>query len=131
MVLRARADKDGSAVAFFCDPLGLGLGFGVPSPELDAVYPASVGWVAITFFIGAAMTVLAILGFEKLSQFAEICSPWMFLVFIGGALSMLPALGVATDFSNFWEIAETKIWTGVPTEGQEKYGFWHIAAFAA
>ena len=108
----------------------IGLGFGVPSPELNDVLPSSIGWIFITFGIGALMTVIAILGFEKLSQFAEICSPWMFLVFIGGALSMLPALGVERDFSNFWEIAETKIWTGEPTPGQDKYGFWHIAAFA-
>jgi len=108
----------------------IGLGFGVPSPELDAIYPSSIGWVVITFLIGTAMTLLAILGFEKLSKFAEVCSPWMFLVFIAGALSMLPALGVKTDFSNFWEIAQTKIWTGIPAEGQDKYGFWHIASFA-
>ena len=108
----------------------VGLGLNIPSPELDAIYPTSVGWVAVTFLIGALMTVIAILGFEKLSQFAEICSPWMFVVFLAGALSMLPQLGVATDFSNFWEIAETKIWTGQVTEGQEKFGFWHIAFFA-
>ena len=108
----------------------VGLGLGVPSPELDAVLPNSVGWVVLTLVIGALMTLVAILGFEKVSQFAEICSPWMFAVFLAGALAMLPALGVLPDFSNFWEVAKTKIWTGVPTPGQEQYGFWHIAFFA-
>ncbi len=108
----------------------VGLGLGIPSPELDAILPASPGWIALTLLIGALMTLVAILGFEKVSQFAEICSPWMFVVFIAGALAMLPALGVRPDFSNFWEVAQTKIWTGVPTEGQDKYGFWHIAFFA-
>ncbi|MEZ5397296.1 MAG: hypothetical protein R2724_31590, partial [Bryobacterales bacterium] len=108
----------------------VGLGLGVPSPELDAILPTSAGWIAITLTIGALMTVVAILGFEKVSQFAEICSPWMFAVFLAGALALLPSLGVHTDFSNFWEVARTKIWTGVAEAGQEKYGFWHIAFFS-
>ncbi len=108
----------------------VGLGLGIPSPELNAVYPNSVGWVLLTFAIGALMTLIAILGFEKLSQFAEICSPWMFVVFLAGAVSMLSRLGVESDLSNLWQIAEEKIWTGVPTEGQEKFTFWHILFFS-
>ncbi len=108
----------------------VGLGLKIPSPQLDAVYPNSVGWVVLTVVIGALMTLIAILGFEKLSQFAEICSPWMFVVFIAGAVSMLSRLGVASDLSNFWQVAQEKIWTGVPTPGQEKFTFWHIMFFA-
>jgi purine-cytosine permease-like protein len=108
----------------------IGLGFGVPSPALDAVFPASAGWVLITLGIGMAMTVVAILGFEKLGEFAEVCSPWMFTVFIAGAIAMLPRLGVAPDLSNLWDIAQSRIWTGVPTAGQEKFSFWHIMFFA-
>lgn len=108
----------------------IGMGLNVPSPQLDAVYPSSAGWIAITLIIGALMTVIAILGFEKLSQFAEVCSPWIFIIFVAGAISMLPRLGVEKDLSNLWEVAQNRIWTGVPTAGQEKYGFRHIAMFA-
>ncbi len=108
----------------------IGLGFGVPSPALDAVFPSSVGWVLITAGIGMAMTVFAILGFEKLGQFAEVCSPWMFTVFIAGAIAMLPRLGVAPDLSNLWDVAQHRIWTGIPTPGQEKFTFWHVMFFA-
>jgi purine-cytosine permease-like protein len=108
----------------------IGLGFGVPSPALDAVFPSSVGWVLITLSIGMAMTVVAILGFEKLGQFAEVCSPWMFTVFIAGAIALLPRLGVAPDLSNLWDIAQNRIWTGIPTAGQEKFSFWHVMFFA-
>jgi purine-cytosine permease-like protein len=108
----------------------IGLGFGIPSPQLNDVLPNSVGWVLITLLIGGAMTVLAILGFEKLSLFAEVCSPWMFTVFIAGAIAMLPRLGVAPDLSNLWDIAQSRIWTGIPTAGQEKFTFWHIMFFA-
>jgi hypothetical protein len=73
---------------------------------------------------------MAILGFEKLSRFAEICSPWIFAVFIAGAVAMLPKLGVERDLSNFWEVATTKIWNGVAAAGQEKFGFLHVLFFA-
>lgn len=108
----------------------VGLAFGVPSPQLTDVLPSSVGWVVITVAIGSLMTIIAILGFEKVSKFAEICAPWIFVVFIAGAIAMLPRLGVYTDLNNLWEVAETKVWNGVPSEGQEKFGFWHIVFFA-
>ncbi|MBL8212669.1 MAG: hypothetical protein JNK87_18285, partial [Bryobacterales bacterium] len=44
--------------------------------------------------------------------------------------AMLPALGVKPDLSNFWEVAETKIWTGVPSAGYTKFDFWHVVFFA-
>ncbi len=108
----------------------VGLGLGVPSPQLDDVFPTSLGWVLITLTIGMVMTIIAILGFKRLSQFAELCSPWIFVAFLAGAVAMLPRLGVHSDLSNFWEIAQTRIWTGVPNEGQEKFTFWHVVFFA-
>jgi purine-cytosine permease-like protein len=108
----------------------VGLLFGIKVPVLDAVFPTSAGWVAIVFVLGAAFTTMAILGFEKLSRFAEICSPWIFVIFIAGALAMLPKLGVERDLSNLWQVATAKIWNGVAAGGQEKFGFWHILFFA-
>ena len=61
----------------------------------------------------------------------ELCSPWIFVAFLAGAVAMLPRLGVHSDLSNFWEIAtDRRIWTGVPNEGQEKFTFWHVVFFA-
>lgn len=108
----------------------VGLGFGMDTPQLTDVYPNSVGWVVTTFSIGIVFTILAILGFEKLAKFASVCAPWIFVVFIAGAIATLPDLGVKPDLSNFWEIARTKIWTGVPSPGQEQYGIGHIIFFA-
>ncbi len=108
----------------------LSLGFGVPAPELDDVLPGSVGWILITFAIGAVITLLAILGFEKLSRFSGIVAPWIFVVFVAGAIATLPKLGVRSDLSNFWEIAGTTIWNGVPAQGQEPFNMWHIMFFA-
>jgi len=108
----------------------IGLAFKVETPSLSAVFPSSWGWVLITFAIGAAFTALAILGFEKLSKFAQVCSPWIFVVFLAGALAMLPKLGVHANFDNFWEVATTKVWNGVAAPGQDRFGFWHILFFA-
>jgi purine-cytosine permease-like protein len=108
----------------------LGLAFKIKTPALNSVWPNSVGWVLLAFAIGALFVTLAILGFEKLSRFAEVCSPWIFIVFFSGALAMLPRLGVRPDFGNFWEVARTKIWNGTPLPGQDQFGLWHIIFFA-
>lgn len=108
----------------------IGLAFNIETPSLSDVFPTSVGWILITIALGAAFTTLAILGFEKLSKFAQVCSPWIFIVFIAGALAMLPRLGVQSNFSNFWDVAKSRIWNGIAVPGQDKFGFWHILFFA-
>ncbi len=108
----------------------LGLVFGIDIPSLDDVFPSSLGWICLTFGIGIIFTVLAVLGFERLSRFAQVCSPWIFVLFIAGALALLPRLGVHANFDNFFEIARTKIWNGVAAEGQEKFRLAHVLFFA-
>ncbi len=108
----------------------LGLAFRIKTPSLNDVFPSSWGWVLLTLAIGLLFVILAILGFEKLSRFAEICSPWVFIVFIAGALAVLPRLGVKPGFNNFWEVATTRIWNGLAAPGQDKFGFAHIMFFA-
>ncbi len=108
----------------------IGLAFRIEVPSLDAVFPNSLGWVLLTFAIGALFVTLAILGFEKLSRFAEVCSPWIFVVFIAGAVAVLPRLGVNPQLDNLWEIAETKVWNGIPLAGQDKFGLGHVMFFA-
>ena len=108
----------------------LGLAFGIEIPSLTALFPNSVGWVLLTLTIGVIFTLLAVLGFEKLSRFAQVCSPWIFVLFLAGAIAMLPRLGVHSNFDNFWSIAKTKIWNGVAAEGQDKFNTWHVMFFA-
>lgn len=103
-------------------------GWATPAPT--DVWPASLSWILVTFSIGVLFTLLAILGFEGLSRFASVCSPWLFVVFVAGAVAVLPRLGVHPDFSNFWRVAETRIWNGIPSPGQEPFGLWHIVFFA-
>ncbi|MBN1294878.1 MAG: hypothetical protein JXB48_23785 [Candidatus Latescibacteria bacterium] len=107
----------------------IGLPFNMPMPGLNDMYPNSVTWVIVVFIVGSVVTMLAILGFEKLSHFAKVCSPWMFLVFVAAGLAVLPKLG-CTSISDFWSVANEKIWTGIPLEGQSKFTMWHVLFFA-
>lgn len=107
----------------------VGLPFHMPMPSLQDVYPTRVSWVLVVFAVGAIVTGLAIYGFEKISQFAKVCAPWMFLVFVACGVAVLPQLG-CHSFGDFWRVANEKIWTGIPMEGQSKFTFWHVMFFA-
>lgn len=107
----------------------VGLPFNMPMPTLSDRYPTSVTWVVVVFVVGTVVTLLAILGFEKISKFAKICVPWMALVFIAAALAVLPTLG-CTSVSDFWRVANEKIWTGVAMPGQTKFTLLHVIFFS-
>ena len=107
----------------------VGIPFKMPMPELGDMFPTSISWVVIVFLVGTIVTSFAILGFEKFSHFSKICAPWMFLIFVAAGLAVLPQLG-CTSLGDFWRVANEKIWTGIPVEGQSKFTFWHIMFFA-
>lgn len=108
--------------------------FGIPAQT--GLFPTDYRFVLVAICVGALVVTLAILGFKRLAQFSEICSPWMFLMFIAGAVVMLPLLaktvlgGQIGSFADFWRIATEKVWTGQAPAGQTKMSFWHVAAFA-
>ena len=108
----------------------VGIAFHIQMPTLHDIYPNSVGWVLVVILVGAVSMIAAILGFKWMGEFSRICVPWMFLVFIAGAVAVLPQLGEIHSISDFWHIAQTRIWDGVPKEGGEKLGVWHIIFFA-
>lgn len=109
--------------------------FAIPAQTLW--YPQDIRFVLVVIAVGSVVVTLAILGFKTLARFAEVCSPWMFLMFIAGALAMLPALAAKTldgrqigTFRDFWTIANKAIWTGNVPGGGEPISFWQVAAFA-
>ncbi len=107
----------------------VGIPFAVEMPTLSDLYPTSVGWVVTVFAVGAVITTFAILGFEKLARFSKLAAPWMFLIFVAAGISSFSRLGIETDLGNFWEVARTKIWTGVALEGQSQFTIWHVIFF--
>jgi cytosine permease len=104
--------------------------------EQTGWFPTDIRFVLVVIGVGAVVVTLAILGFKKLAQFAEICSPWMFLMFIAGAITMLPNIaikglgGQIGSLHDFWILANKSIWTGVAPGDNPQIGFWHVAAFA-
>jgi cytosine permease len=107
----------------------VGIPFDMTMPGLDDRYPNSVGWIVTVMTVGGVVTVLAILGFEKIARFSKVASPWMLLVFVASAVAVLPQLGV-TSLDSFWEVANERIWTGAPMQGRVRFTFWHITFFA-
>ncbi|MHC4745045.1 MAG: nucleoside transporter, partial [Planctomycetota bacterium] len=105
-------------------------------PEQTGWVPTDIRFVLVVVCVGAVVVTLAILGFKKLAQFAEVCSPWMFLMFIAGAVAIFPTLakealgGQMGSFSDFWKIANLKVWTGTDPDGNPGVSFYRVAAFA-
>ena len=105
--------------------------------------PAQTGWlptdpafVLVVLGVGAVVTALAIWGFDKLSQFATLCSPWLIVMFVVGALLMLPDLAARAGLTSVGSMADLRtvadklIWTGVRADGAAPVGMGQIAALA-
>ena len=107
----------------------VGLLLDIDGPGIGDLYPTSLAWILIIFLIGSVIAVVSTFGFDRVSKFANIFAPWMPLVFLASGIALLPSLGV-TSIGDFWEVANERIWTGVPAAGQSKYGFWHILIFS-
>ena len=109
--------------------------FGIPAQV--GWFPTDIRFVLVVLAVGVVVVTLAILGFKKLAQFSEVCSPWMFLMFIAGALVLIPTVIQGTpgidsigSFFEFWKVADRSIWPG-PQAGQtDSLGFLHIVFFA-
>lgn len=108
--------------------------FGIP-PQVHW-YPADWRFVAVVLAVGAVVVTLAILGFKKLASFASVCAPWMMVMFVAGALMMLPRLmeqAGATGLDSvqtFLDMAGKTVWTGATPDGSAPLGFWKVVAFA-
>ncbi|SDL50333.1 Purine-cytosine permease [Catalinimonas alkaloidigena] len=107
----------------------VGIPFDLTMPELSDWLPNSIGWVIAVFAVGAVISVVAMRGYETVSWFANLASPWMVLIFLACGIVSLPQLGIHS-WSEFWTVAEDRIWTGVPLAGATKFTFWHVMFFA-
>jgi NCS1 family nucleobase:cation symporter-1 len=110
------------------------LPFGIPAQT--KWYPEDPRFVLVVLAVGAVVVTLAILGFERLAQFAVVCSPWMLLMFVAGAIVMLPPLaavlpdGRIDGLADLWTIANQTIWKGASEHASGGLGFWHVVSFA-
>ncbi|WP_200975597.1 cytosine permease [Echinicola sp. 20G] len=107
----------------------VGIPFDMAMPALNDTLPTSLGFVLTVFGVGAITTVIAMFGFNQVVKFANIAAPWMIMIFIAAAVTVLPRLGI-NSIGDFWPVAQETIWSGVPLEGNTKFTFWHVMFFA-
>ena len=124
----------GSMITVSATAVGVWVDF--PMPKLDDVYPNSTGWVLSVLVVGGLIAIVAAYGYQTVARFANIAAPWMVLVFLALGVVALRQFITATgsevrSLGDFWELAQTSIWTGgEPLEGQTKFTFWHVLFFA-
>jgi cytosine permease len=102
--------------------------FGIPAQV--QWYPEDWRFVLVVLCVGAVVVALATLGFKSVASFSTVCAPWMFLMFVAGAVVMLPVLARAAGTGDFFELCSRVVWTGRTPDGSEPMGFWKVAAFA-
>lgn len=124
----------GSMITVSATAIGVWMNFSMPG--LDDLYPNSIGWVIAVLAVGGVITIVAALGYDTISKFANIAAPWMVLVFLAfGIVGTRQFIDVTNSdvhsLSSFIDLFKTSIWKGgAPLQGQIKFTFWHVTFFA-
>lgn len=108
----------------------IGVWFDFPMPQLNDIYPNSIGWVLAVLVVGGLISVVAAYGYSTVARIANLAAPWMVLVFLVFGLVGLRQIGVES-LADFWPKAKEVIWTGgPPMAGKVKFTFYHVMFFA-
>ena len=107
----------------------VGIPFNLEMPTLTDWLPRTPGWVVTVLLLGSVVTLVAIQGYNQVSKFANIMSPWMILIFFAAGIVGLSQLGVVS-FDSLLSVAEEVIWNGVPMAGMSRFTIWHIIFFS-
>ncbi len=107
----------------------VGIPFNLEMPTLSDWLPRTPGWIVTVLLMGAVITLVAIQGYNQVSKFANVMSPWMILIFIAAGIVGLAQLGVSSAESLF-SVAQEVIWNGVPLPGMSRFTIWHIIFFS-
>lgn len=100
-------------------------------------YPTNIWFVIIVLLVGVVVVSVSIYGFDAVSKFSNLCAPWLFTMFVSGALVLLPALSIdvlGSTMPNSWDeflsIGNQNIWTGLNAEGEPGLGLLEVIGFA-
>ncbi len=107
----------------------VGIPFDLEMPTLNDWLPRTPGWILTVLLMGAVITLVAIQGYNQVSKFANVMSPWMILIFIAAGIVGLAQLGVGSAESLI-SVAQEVIWNGVPLPGMSRFTIWHIIFFS-
>ncbi|WP_372755923.1 cytosine permease [Labilibaculum sp.] len=100
-------------------------------------YSTNVWFILIVIAVGIVVVFVAIYGFSTVADFSSICAPWLFTLFVAGALALLPALAYSvigstsiSSWSEFIHIGDLSIWKGVTNDGEAGIGLLEVIGFA-
>ena len=100
-------------------------------------YPSNLWFVLVVVIVGMIVVLVAMYGFNAVSEFSGICAPWLFVMFASGALVLMPALAESvlgrtflSGWVDFLAIGNQSIWTGVNSSGEPGIGLLEVAGFA-
>jgi len=109
--------------------------FGIPA-QLNW-YSTNLGFIAIVLAVGLVVVLVALYGFNTVADFSSICAPWLFTLFMAGALVLLPVLahsvlGSTTihSWADLIQIGDSSIWKGVTDSGEKGIGLFEVIGFA-
>ncbi len=99
-------------------------------------YPTNIWFVLIVLVVGAVVVSVAIYGFNAVSEFSGVCAPWLFVMFVSGALVLMPALSLdvlgktlPSGWADILSIGDQSIWTGVNSDGAPGIGLVEVIGF--
>lgn len=100
-------------------------------------YSTNIWFLLVVIGIGIVVVFVALYGFNTVANFSSICAPWLFTLFISGAVVLLPVLSnhvigttVISSFKDFIHIGDLSIWKGVTDSGEKGIGLMEVIGFA-
>lgn len=108
---------------------GIVLMTGLPNQPFTQMHPSHFSWILLIIILMALITFISISGIDWVTKFARVTTPWLPWIFLASGIAVLPQLGVHS-LSDFWQVANSKIWTGIPAEGMKQFNIWHIIFFS-
>ena len=100
-------------------------------------YPTDPWFVMVVLAVGIIVVLVAMYGFNAVSDFSGICAPWLFVMFPCGALVLMPTLAESvlgyttlSGWGDFIQIGSQSVWTGVNAQGEPGIGLLEVIGFA-
>lgn len=106
-------------------------------PFQDSWYSTNLYFWLVVICVGIIVVFVALYGFNSVANFSSICAPWLFTFFMAGAFVIFPVLanhvfGTTTihSWSDFIQLGNTSIWTGLKENGQPGIGLGGVIFYA-
>ncbi len=106
----------------------VGIPFNMEMPTVEDFYPNSLTFVFIVLAVGLIIAFVASLGYEMVSRFANIASPWMVLVFLACGIVAYKQLG-ATSWAELNSLWSESIIFAQDGKSESTMGFWNVFLF--